>query len=234
MIRRSQENIGNAPEALQKIIELMTADVAYLPIADQTVDAALSINVGCALPSEEKGSSNQPFKQHFNEMARVLRPGGYAVITAPASLETPFTISGDYPLVEAHEAQMLKKLEADLEELTGENAEEMKKVVGARDEILRASIVQDGPHWKLVKQLFTLNQGQFIYRKIPGLVVPNYNHGRDEYHKTITGAGLEVENFTAKRISSLDPNASASKLGRAYLHMAPFHVYLAKKPEEVA
>ncbi len=71
MIRRAQDRIGLDPEGR---VAFKVADAAHLPFEDDSFDLVAQLNT-------------PPF---FAEIARVLRPGGYAVIAASWGAQTPF------------------------------------------------------------------------------------------------------------------------------------------------
>jgi SAM-dependent methyltransferase len=71
MVRRAQKRIGLDPEGR---VAFKAADAAHLPYDAESVDLVAQLNM-------------PPF---FAEIARVLRPGGFAVIAASLGPETPF------------------------------------------------------------------------------------------------------------------------------------------------
>jgi SAM-dependent methyltransferase len=71
MIRRAQARIGLDPEGR---VAFKVADASNLPFNDESFDLVTQLNM-------------PPF---FSEIARVLRPGGYAVIAASWGASTPF------------------------------------------------------------------------------------------------------------------------------------------------
>lgn len=71
MIRRAQDRIGLDPEGR---VAFKVADAASLPFEDESFDLVAQLNM-------------PPF---FAEIARVLRPGGHAVIAASWGPQTPF------------------------------------------------------------------------------------------------------------------------------------------------
>ncbi len=71
MIRRAQARIGLDPEGR---VAFKVADAARLPFEDDSFDLVAQLNM-------------PPF---FAEIARVLRPGGHAVIAASWGPQTPF------------------------------------------------------------------------------------------------------------------------------------------------
>jgi SAM-dependent methyltransferase len=71
MVRRAQGRIGLDPEGR---VAFKVADAANLPFEDDSFDLVTQLNV-------------PPF---FREIARVLRPGGFALIAASFGPHTPF------------------------------------------------------------------------------------------------------------------------------------------------
>jgi ubiquinone/menaquinone biosynthesis C-methylase UbiE len=70
-VRGAQDRIGLDPEGR---VAFKVADAAHLPFEDESFDLVAQLNT-------------PPF---FAEIARVLRPGGYAVIAASWGPQTPF------------------------------------------------------------------------------------------------------------------------------------------------
>jgi SAM-dependent methyltransferase len=71
MIRKAQERIGLDPEGR---VAFKVADASKLPFEDDSFDLVAQLNM-------------PPF---FAEIARVLRPGGFAIVAATWGAETPF------------------------------------------------------------------------------------------------------------------------------------------------
>jgi SAM-dependent methyltransferase len=71
MVRRAQDRIGLDPEGR---VAFKVADAARLPFEDESFDLVAQLNM-------------PPF---FAEIARVLRPGGFAVVSASWGRSTPF------------------------------------------------------------------------------------------------------------------------------------------------
>ncbi len=212
MLAKAGDAVATKPVDVREKIALELADAYAIPKADRTFDTAYSLNVGCALPD---------LLAHFQEMRRVLRQDGKGIITAPVSLELPFTTFG-------HEEEKIEELRGVLDELAGEEENEMKKVIGAQADILRATIVQDDRQWRLVEASGSLALGEAIFRKIPGLVVPNYFHTSGKYEETITGSGLTILETTRLRMPK-DQYTEQTGLGSQYMKHNPFDVYLVRR-----
>jgi ubiquinone/menaquinone biosynthesis C-methylase UbiE len=71
MIRKAQDRIGLDPEGR---VAFKVADASKLPYEDDSFDLVAQLNM-------------PPF---FAEIARVLRPGGFAIVAATWGPETPF------------------------------------------------------------------------------------------------------------------------------------------------
>ncbi len=213
MLDQAEEALRAQSDAVRRTVTLALASVFDIPKPTSSFDTALSVNVGCALPT---------LPGHFREVARVLNPGGIAIVTAPASLEVPFTTFGD-------EEEKIARLETDLEAVTDEA--EMRQVVGGHTDILRASVVADGARYRLVKETGSLGVGQAIHRKIPGLVVPNYNHPQEDYEAGIEAAGFNILETTRSRLAE-DEYTAHTGLGWQYVDSAPFDIYLLQNPVE--
>ena len=92
MIRRAQERIGLDPEGR---VAFKVADAAELPFEDDSFDLVAQLNM-------------PPF---FGEIARVLRPGGFAVVAASWGPATPF-YTPDSVLERGFRKAGLEKVEA--------------------------------------------------------------------------------------------------------------------------
>jgi SAM-dependent methyltransferase len=92
MIRRAQERIGLDPEGR---VAFKVADAAHLPFEDDSFDLVAQLNM-------------PPF---FKQIARVLRPGGFAVVAASWGPETPF-YTPDSVLERGFRKAGLEKIEA--------------------------------------------------------------------------------------------------------------------------
>ena len=191
--------------------------VKSLPLESGTLAVALSLNVGCALPTyeadDEQGSGT--LTDHFGEMKRVLKDGGVAIITAPVSLETPFITHGD-------EDAILAAFNAALREAT--DVEAANKAVGSNGDVLRATIIEDEGLFRIAKPK-EVWIGRKVLRKIPGLVVPNFVHTEREYETAITDAGLEIVEMQKPTLAN-EAEAQRLDLGRQYVEHNPFAVYL--------
>lgn len=212
MITKGKEDALKA--GLENRVTLMVGDVNILPYQNYLFDKALSINVGCNLPE---------LNIHLTELARVLKEKGRAIITAPASFDVVFT-SGNRPL-----SEIIQEIEEALNKINAHDRNSIKEHLSSMHDIYRATFIEDGGKLKLVTNKNDLENGQAIWRKLPGMVVPNYYHSENEYINEAIKAGfnivkLEKPKFNdEKEFSEYNEKSSKEfKLGEAYSHFNAF------------
>lgn len=203
------------------IVEVEYGTAGQVPAGDESFDVALSINVGCALPSEGpvEQIADGTLVGHFKEMRRILKPGGFGVVTAPLALEEVFTTYADEP----YKIAALRKI---LTTITREA--DLRSAIGSNPEILRATVVDMGYSFELIEEPGTVEMGRRILRKIPGLVVPNYMHNEDEYAAAIETAGLDMVSVDMPLLEPERYNPQTG-LGLKYLSNNAFGIYLVQK-----
>lgn len=175
-------------------------DAADLPFEGGLFDAALSVNIGCCL---------RELKSHLREAARVVKEGGALLVTAPASFDTLFTDDSDPA-----------EIERDL----------ASRPLGEIASVYRATFVMRGGERVRLQSEAELQEGEPIWRKIPGLVVPNYYHSERAYLDAFEEAGFEVVaihrpcfSCEQERIAFYTWNQTTRPhLGSAYVGHPPF------------
>lgn len=259
--------LKNAKEAVIKAdvdgrVVLANADGAALPAADNEFSLALSINVGCNLPNTHTVSVNEPdrgldysqvvgFEPHFEEMARVLQSGGKAVVTAPTSFGEVFTRGTrekKYVLESIEEKLITINTEISQipQSITGiertiKEDSIIKKYLNTLDDVYRATFAFRDNQWVLITNERQLKSGEKIWRKLPGLTVPNNYHNEDEYFQAAKKAGLRVIEQhhrmfqTEKERRKYNASVPTNKhLGKEYSLCSdgkpPFVVYVFEKP----
>lgn len=226
---------------------LANADGAALPAADNEFSLALSINVGCNLPNTSTVDIDIPekklnyskevgFEPHFQEMARVLKQGGQAMVTAPTSFGEVFT-RGD-----KSKAEVVAAIQNELDEIgNSQDSSVIKTHLDKLENVYRATFAWRDDKWVLITDESQLKSGEMIWRKLPGLTVPNFYHNENEYVQAAEKAGLKVtevhhelfktENEREKYNTSVEPE---KQLGPEYSKEAggkpPFVVYVFEKP----
>lgn len=263
MLDRANEAITKAesegtipPRSIQTILG-SAEDLPNPPYQDNSAGLVLSINVGCALPSEGI------FAPHFLEMARIATPDGKILVTAPTTFGEVFT-SG-----KLSKEDVLKKIGQTLievnQETFGKNEDikikQLRKKMGNLAEVNRATfvlrsvegaekqfvLVYDGEVPEELKTITiresALKRGEPIERKLAGgvnttgLVVPNFYHPREEYLEAIRDAGLTIVGgtpihnvMTQKELSEYNTSLPPERqLGQEYFANSPFDIYLLTK-----
>lgn len=206
---------------LKDRVRLIVGDVAHLPYVNANFDLAISINVGCNLPSIGLGA-------HIREMKRTLKKSGTIVMTAPASLDIVFTngkLSRKKALQKINQA--LKKIGSSVDpQVITYHLNELR-------EINRATFVHRNGALKLVTNEKELKTGEDIWRKLPGLVVPNRYHSEQEYLEKFARAGLNIRSIerptfkdeTERKTYNSKRDASM-QLGKEYMKHHAFIIFV--------
>lgn len=189
MIDKGKEAIIKAGLENQVVLEI--GSVTYLPYHDASFDKAISINVGCNLPSQ-----NNELSIHLTELARVLKEKGRVIITAPASFGITFT-SGRQELQE-----ILMDSEQALNKIDANDPSSIANHLSSLNDIYRATFVNDNGKLKLITNENELENGQTIWRKLPGMIVPNYYHSEEEYINKAIQAGFNIINIEKPKFNS--------------------------------
>jgi SAM-dependent methyltransferase len=214
MIDRAQEAAHQA--GLDQHIKFSVGSVAALAHEDNFFDCAISINVGCNLPLDVFGA-------HFRELYRVLKPGGIAIITAPASFATLFTDGTDPKEISTAIDQALATMNAD-------DAQSVLGQLNTLTHIVRGTFVTKDGRVVRVNNENVLQEGDAIWRKIAGLAVPNFYHSERAYEDSIRQAGLKLVHVDRHHFASFSEWArSEFSLGREYVHHYPFAVFHVSK-----
>lgn len=213
MINQARENAQK--HHVENDIRFEIGDVRDLPYPDNSFDVALSINMICNLTSHDTSG----LKAHLEELSRVLENDGKLLITGPSSIGELLT-TGLVPYNE-----VLKQVHKEVSQFKEINDEEaIKAKLNEFDNVLRGTFTIDKGKLTLVTNVNILKKGQKIWRKIPGLVVPNFYHSEEEYIKEIKDAG-----FAITKISRPTLQRKLTGLGDEYLVHHPFIIFEAKK-----
>lgn len=199
-------------EVTMQPIHFQVGSVGALPYSDNFFDCAVSINVGCNLPQEV-------FIKHFQELYRTLKSGGKVVITAPANFATIFALEHD---------NVVGQMQHALAEINSQ--EELLQKIGSLNSILRATIVQQGDQFSLVHNENYLQEGQPIWRKIPGMVVPNFYHSEQSYNDALVHAGFTIIKIDRPMFETVEAwQSNQEGFNRAYYEGYPFVIFHVQK-----
>ncbi len=189
MLDQAQRAIVEA-DAVDRV-HLVQADGATIPTPDGVFSLALSINVGCNLPITDTVNQSEGqrvgFEPHFTEMARVLEGGGRAVVTAPTSFGVVFTNG-------SRSTEMIDtSIQQALDTIGGSQDDKIIKTnLNELNDVYRATFAWRDGKWAVIKDESELVSGERIWRKLPGLTVPNFYHAEAEYIDAAQAAGFEV------------------------------------------
>lgn len=223
MIEVGREAIHAANLDDQVVLSL--GDVAQLPYDSEQFDLALSINVGCNLPSTQNHVGLGP---HVQEMARTLKKGGMAIVTAPASFGTVFADGTAQEDVLKHISDVLNLVPSNPQ------ASDIIANLNQLKEVYRATFAIKEEHLVLITNEAELVPGENIWRKLPGLTVPNRYHPEEEYLQEFATAGLTVMESLHPQFADQDEydsyQATGSKpLGEEYISHNPFVIFCVQK-----
>ena len=206
-------------------VHIQVGDAADMPYDDASFDVAISLFVTCNL-------SPKAFEKHFQELYRVLVPGGKAVLLMPTDwshsrLYTKIEVDPD--TVENDIAQILAKIPK--YPTIAQVTEAFKDV----DDILIACFAVDAKgdlfHVKNIKQL---KHGQPIWRKTEVMLYPNFFYSDQSSITHVLTAGLHIdriENYcTEERRVAYNSSKPNIPLSKKYVQNPPALVYHVSRP----
>lgn len=204
-------------------INYVVGEAAMLPYSNDYFDTAISINVGCNLPSTPslKYFPNEiiGLGAHIDEMARTLKVGGTVIVTAPASFEVVFTDGTDRDLVMQHIDEVLEKINIFIDPVN------IVYYLNELTEVHRATFAMRDGKLALIQSLHNLTSGEEIWRKIPGLTVLNYYHPEMKYVKAFESAGLSLERIERPKFENAKACQEHADLGNEYIENHPFAIF---------
>ena len=164
-------------------VHIQVGDAADMPYDDASFDVALSFFVTCNL-------SPKAFAKHFQELHRVLVPGGKAILLIPTdwSHSRLYTkIDADPTTVEDNIAQILSKMPKN--PTTAQVTEAFKD----SDDILVTCFAVDaeGDIFR-IKNINQLTHGQPIWRKTEVMLFPNFLYSDQSTIEQFLNAGFHI------------------------------------------
>ena len=205
-------------------VSLDVGTVSWLPYRSAMFDRILSINVACNI-------SSGAVLMHFQEMSRVLKKDGLAILTVPISLDIVFTHEvKNQKDVLAHIDQVLEQLPDN--PVPSQIYSHLMKL----QEVVNATFIIKKERLALVTDLSQLKPGQEIWRKLPVLVVPNYYHSEREYTSALAATDLKIEKVEKPhfinpkdRLAYNRDSNSKTSFGPAYEKHAPYAIFYLRK-----
>ena len=207
------------------MVHIKAGDVSSMPYDDASFDVAISLFVTCNL-------SPEAFAKHFQELYRVLVPGGKAILQIPTdwSHSGLYTkIKTDPAVVETEIAQILKMVPK--HPTTAQVTEAFKN---ANDIIIACFAVDSEGSLFRIKHINQVNHGQPIWRKTEVMMWPNffYSDHSNIIHALTAGFHIDsIENhFTEERIVAYNSKKPDIPLNRKYTENPLALVYHVSKP----
>jgi len=120
-------------------------------------------------------------------MARLLKENGKGIITAPTSFGVVFT-SGVGP-----KEKVIEDIHEQIRQIgDSQDATEIKEHLNTLSSVYRATFAFRDGKLTLITDESNLVSGEKIWRKLPGLNVPNVYHAESEYEAALVSAELRV------------------------------------------
>ena len=201
-------------------VNFCVGDVIKMPYDDNTFDIALSLYVIPALHHEA-------YIRHFEELHRVLAPGGKAVVVslAKTAFDTMFLTCG------ADQTAVTQKIEDKLVNLSNLPTEkEMNDAFKELHEVLLVTfaISNDGRLYR-VTNTNQLSNGQAVWIKNQSMVFPDYYYDEQFLHNQIGASGLHIDCIESycteeRRVLYNSSNVKAV-LDKTFTDDSPFKFY---------
>lgn len=227
MVDQALKHIADA--GLSEKISARVGDAAHLEFNTGEFNLALSVQVGCNLPNARAGLK-EGLSAHFAEMSRALKPKGRALVTAPASFGVIFT--GGQRKKEDIVADIESRLAHINETENPSNLQEIQRNLTSLSDVFLASFAMRNNKLVSVTDESILTSGEQIWRKLPGLVVPNYYHPVTQYVDEFKANGLTIKTEYNRGFASEEERneynlslAPEEKLGKEYRDNPPFVVW---------
>ena len=165
-------------------VHVKVGDVVNMPYEDSSFDVALSFFVTCSL-------SPKAFKKHFEEIYRVLEPGGKAILL----IHTDVSHSKLYTKIESDPVTVENNIVDTLNKLPMyPTTHQMIRAFEDASDILMACFAID-EHGKpfCVTNTQQLTDGQPIWRKTDIMTVPNFFYSEQSINEQLHSNGFCIE-----------------------------------------
>ena len=217
-----EEMVKLAKQAAKKYysVNICVGDVMHMPYKDNLFHIALSLFVIFALQSKA-------YVRHFEELYRVLAPGGTALVVnlANAAFDTMFLTCG------ADQAAVTQQIEQKLSHLSNVSSDkDINDALSDLHEVLLATFAvnEDGRMYR-VTNVNQLSNGQAVWIKNQAMVFPDYYYEESFLHSQISTAGLHIdfiENYCTEE-RRLHYNSSSKKtiFDKTFTDNPPFQFY---------
>ena len=206
-------------------VHIQVGDAADMPYDDASFDVAVSLFVTCNL-------SPEAFEKHFQELYRVLVPGGKAVLLMP----TDWSHSRLYTKIEADPATVEDDITHTLTKIPRyPNTAQVTEALQDTDDVLITCFAVDVKgHIFHVKDVNQLTHGQPIWRKTEVMLYPNFFYSDQSSITHVLTAGLhidKIENHCVEERRVVYNNSKPNiPLSKKYIQDPPALVYHVSRP----
>ena len=207
------------------MVHIQVGDAADMPYDDASFDVATSLFVTCNLPPKV-------FTKHFQELYRVLVPGGKAILLIP----TDWSHSRLYTKIESDPATVESDITQILDKIPKyPNTAQVTEAFKDADDILVTCFSVDASgkifHVKNVNQLA---HGQPIWRKTEVMLFPNFFYSDHSTIQQFLSTGFHIDKIEnhyteEKRIAYNETNPNIP-LSKEYVNYPTALVYHVSKP----
>ena len=207
-------------------VHIQVGDAADMPYDDASFDVAFSLFVTCNLPPKA-------FVKHFQELYRVLAPGGKGVLLIP----TDWSHSKLYTRIEADSTTVDKTITKKLATIpkyptTAQVTEAFKDA----DDILVTCFAVDASGDIIhVKSINQLAHGQPIWRKTEVMLFPNFFYSDQSTIREFLDTGFHIDkienHYTEENRVAYNATVPSIPLSRDYVKYPTALVYHVSKPD---
>ncbi|XP_065888871.1 uncharacterized protein [Dysidea avara] len=207
------------------MVHIQVGDAADIPFDGDSFDVVLSFFVTCNLPPNG-------FTKHFQELHRVLVPGGKALLLIP----TDWSHSKLYTKIEADPSTVKREIAQILSTVPKyPTTSQVTETFRNTDDILVTCFaVDDKGEIFNVTNTSQLSHGQPIWRKTEVMTFPNFFYSEQSTIDQFVTNGLHIEktdnNFTEERRITYNKSNPAIPLSIDYVKHPTALVYHVSKP----
>ena len=217
-----EEMVELAKEATSELdnVHIQVGDVADMPYDNTSFDVALSFFVTCNLPPNV-------FAKHFQELHRVLAPGGKAILLIP----TDWSHGKLYTKIEADPDTVKKSIKQILTKLPkNPTTAQVTEAFKDSDDILVTCFAVDAAGDVFhVKNINQLSHGQPIWRKTEVMLFPNFLYSDRSIIQQLLNTGFHIDkienHYTEERRLAYNRTDPAIPLSSDYVEYPTALVY---------
>ena len=218
-IQKGMVEIAQRATAQYSSVNIRVGDVMDMPYDDNTFDVAISILITCNLPTEA-------LKRHFEELNRVLIPGGKALVhnLSSAAFQTMYLFNDD------DEASLKALFEQILQSHKVSSLAEIADVLEKSGRVVRVCFTKDKNDYMFpVTSTRQLANGQVMWFKTERMTFPNYYYTDEYLANQIVAAGLSIHEiinpYTEERRMIYNHSNPEKQLSKTIIQHPPSLLY---------